>query len=198
MRSIPETQHLLEAGEDPNTPIRSPTGTPKDYYTVMGNRVSPLCQYPIEAACSMGDLTLVKLLLAYGAMLKGTNCLHTAAGGQGAVNPQEQLDTMNFLLNQGLNINKVQFADDPAFPLRYGSRSYGTPLHYAAEWEYVDRVELLVERGADQMVKGWDYVANEVCGTALEWHLWRNECDGHEFNRRIRELLSMDVKTLKL
>ena len=62
--------------------------------------------------------------------------------------PKQQIEMLNFLLDQGLNINKVEYEDDSGLPLHYASKTYGTSLHYAAAWGYEDRFELLLRRGS--------------------------------------------------
>ena len=169
---------------------------PSNYVSVLHTRGHPLSQYPIEAACSSGYLDIVKLLLSYGATLEKRNCLHAAAGGSGR-DPKAQIEVLKFLLDKGLDINKVQFQDDPEFPLRYASTAYGTPLHYAASWGYEDRFELLLNAGADPHVLAWNYVMKEECGTVLDWQMDEEE-GGEGYSLRIRELLGMKFQPAKL
>jgi len=101
---------VLENGEDPNGPTPPATDRPSDYVSVLCTRATPLCQYPIEAACSGGHLDIVKLLIQYGTTLQKRKCLHADAGRRGLDDPKQQIEMLNLLLDQGLNVNTTELS----------------------------------------------------------------------------------------
>ena len=175
---------LLSAGADLNHPalLRVPSRVAKSR---MG---TPICRYPIEFAAASSTLEIFKLLLDRGAKLQGTYCLHAAAGGQGR-SPDERIKIMRFLIEEkGVDVNKIEFADEKELPKEYAGRIYGTPLHYAAAWGFADRVEYLLEKGADPTLTGLNYETGDRWWTALEWQKINEEDDGC-YSTRVLELL---------
>jgi ankyrin repeat protein len=162
--------------------------------TVASSRYgTPICRYPIEFAAATSSLEIVKLLVERGATLEKTNALHAAAGGIGRGSPQERVKVMEFLLEKGFDINALEFAQEPEFPEQYESRIYGTPLHYAAAWGLDDRLEFLLQKGADPNILGYNYKTKEHWGTALDWQKLNEEDEGC-YSERIRELLDDKAK----
>lgn len=59
-----------------------------------------------------------------------------------------RLDVMRFLLDGGADVNVVKWSHDEESFMTWMLFELGTALHYAAKIGDVDKVELLLERGA--------------------------------------------------
>ncbi|KAH8602982.1 ankyrin repeat-containing domain protein [Bisporella sp. PMI_857] len=184
LRNKDKVKELLENGADVNFPAlkRVPLRVAKSRHG------TPICRYPIEFAAANATLEIFKLLLDHGASLENTNTLHAAAGGV-TDNPEEQVKIIEYLLSQGQDINRLEFAGDENFATEHGSRFYGTPLHYAAAWGNEERFECLLSHGADSSILGYNYTTKKHWGTALEWQEINEEDEGC-YSARIRGLLS--------
>jgi ankyrin repeat protein len=109
-----------------------------------------LRRYLIEMSVCSNDVEIVKLLVERGAELDGTNTLHAACGRP--MNEEEKLkrvEIVKYLLEQGMDINNLEFAGDEDFTKQYRDRFFGTTLHYAVSWGLDNIVECLLEHGAD-------------------------------------------------
>ncbi|KAL8814655.1 MAG: hypothetical protein Q9223_006139, partial [Gallowayella weberi] len=105
-----------------------------------------LARTPVMAAGVYGSLNTMKLLFAHGAL--NLDVLQSAAESPIA----DRLPIMEFILEKGADIDAVKWRHhQPSFEA-FSALELGTALHYAAKNGYVDRVELLLRRGADKSV----------------------------------------------
>ncbi len=84
----------------------------------------------------------MKLLYANGA--SHHDVLQTAAESSA----EGRLQVMEFLLDEGPDINAVKWRHHPESYANYEMLELGTALHYAAKNGFTDRVEILLKRGA--------------------------------------------------
>lgn len=94
------------------------------------------------SAGAYASLPIVKLLYALGASHR--DVLQSAAES----NAEGRLQVMEYLLNDGADINEVKWKHHQKSYENFGALELGTALHYAAKNGYVDKVELLLRRGA--------------------------------------------------
>ena len=87
-------------------------------------------------------LNIVKLLYAYGAFHWDVLQSATESPAEG------RLEVMEYLLDNGADINAVKWKHHEASYETFGALELGTALHYAAKNGSVDKVELLLRRGA--------------------------------------------------
>ena len=87
-------------------------------------------------------LPIVQLLYAHGASL--LDVLQSAAESP----VKGRLQVMEFLLNNGADIDAVKWKHHDESFGSFGALELGTALHYAAKNGHADRVELLLRRGA--------------------------------------------------
>ena len=101
------------------------------------------------------SLEVVKLLVRHGADVTNTWAIHGAVANSikfSALNPG-RLDIVTYLHESGANINQLEPTADeyqrpPIIPYT------GTPLHRAVQSENPEHVSYLLDRGADQSIKG--------------------------------------------
>lgn len=132
---------------------------------------------------------MIKCLLAHGALLGPTNALHSAAAWLGG--PEEEparAEIIEFLIAQGCDVNKLEYAGEEEFTKQYWPRAYGTPLHYAASWGSDQIVECLLRNCADKSLQAKNYKEGIECGTPLDW-AETNEPDEGMYSRRVLALL---------
>lgn len=149
---------------------------------------TPICRYLIELAAGYSSLEMVKFLLSRGARLDISNALHAAAAGGTNEDDRGRVKVIEFLLEKGMDINRLEFAGEEDFPKQLRNRAYGTPLHYAASWGCAEIVECLLKNGADPNIESFCYKTKVHCGTALDWQNV-SEPDEGTYNRRVRVLL---------
>ena len=106
-----------------------------------------MCRYPIDFAAGASSLDLVRLMVDRGAPVDVSNALHAAAGAVDCRDEDqgERVKVIEYLLAQGMDINKIEFADEEDFANQYWDRAYGTPLHYVAAWGWPVIVECLLK-----------------------------------------------------
>ena len=106
-----------------------------------------------------GNAAMVTLLLSHGANLKHTSALHAATLGR---SDAEALPLMNCLLDNGVDIDELEYEGRDNLPREAASRDHGTALHIAASEGSMERAKLLVERGADLAKRSKnDYTARD-------------------------------------
>jgi len=149
---------------------------------------TPISRYPIEFAAQGSTLEILQQLLEHGARLDISNALHAAAAGHMEEDEIERVKIIEFLLEKGMDINRLEFAGEEDFPKQLRSRAYGTPLHYAAAWGWAKIVECLLKHGADPNIESFCYKTKQHCGTPLDWQR-TNQPDEGCYSRRVLVLL---------
>ena len=98
---------------------------------------------PVSTACAKAPLHIIKLFYAHGAS-------HVDALQSAAESPADgRLEVLTFLLDNGADINAVKWEHNEEAYRTWALFGLGTATHYAARGGYVDRVELLLSRGAN-------------------------------------------------
>lgn len=141
------------------------------------------------------DLEMVKFVLDLGARLDISSALHVAASNCCEDDEPERVKIIEFLLEKGMDINKLEFATEQDFPKKYTTRAYRTLLHYAACWGMAGVVECLLKHGADPNIQAACY-RNELdanYGTPLDWQKF-SEPDEGTYSRRVLVLLGVKDK----
>ncbi|KAI9884118.1 MAG: hypothetical protein M1823_004089 [Watsoniomyces obsoletus] len=96
--------------------------------------------------------TSVEMLLNHGADLDRSSGLHIVAGARYI--GTEYVSMLGFLLDRGAKINQLEHQASPEyFEKVKDQQPLGTPLHYAARRGRKDRVEFLLDRGADPNIR---------------------------------------------
>ena len=139
--SNPDGESLLKWFLDHGAPIN---GLPSD-------PGAPLRKAPTAIIASY--------LLIRGAVVKYTSALHAAVARE---NDADALPLMNVLLDNGTDINELEYEGRDKLPREAGLRDHGTALHVAAMEGSVERAKVLVERGADLEKKStYGYTARD-------------------------------------
>lgn len=137
------TRWFLEHGADPNS-----FGKP-------GSNI-------LDVAAANSTPAVFDLLLKYGTNLEYSDALHSAAGE--LQDKPGRVEMMTHLLDIGIDINVLWRREYPA-----GRRmGRGTPLHAATSSQQSNRIQLLVERGADPEAK------NTLDQTPLQYAVGKN------------------------
>lgn len=100
---------------------------------------------PIEFCAFSSTESNARLLLRHGAIVDKTNAIQLAA-------QNGRLEMVRLLLEAGGNVNWIINPTDFSTPYYFGTRTYGTALHYAAAGGFPDVVEFLMEKGADSKI----------------------------------------------
>jgi len=74
-----------------------------------------MCRYLIEFAAELSSLEMVKFLLDRGARLDISYALHAAATESTEEDQTERVKIIEFLLEQRMDINMLEFAGEEAF-----------------------------------------------------------------------------------
>ncbi|KAI9766044.1 MAG: hypothetical protein M1839_005035 [Geoglossum umbratile] len=104
---------------------------------------------PLERAAVEGSAHVVKSLVSHGARLEGSDVLIAAAASTNE-NP-EPIKIMEYLLDSGVDINRLQRVHDPDAE----TLSTGTALHQAVGRDDAERVRFLLRKGANRDIKGF-------------------------------------------
>ena len=144
------------------------------------------------AAGSAPSLAVTRLLLSHGATLRHTSALHSATCSRSDGDDELSVAMMKLLLDEGIDIDELEYEGwDP--PPRYArSSDWGTALHKAAQEGSVPKARLLVEKGADLTKRSrHGYTAKDraqLCG---------NE-DARKYLERVMMENGMEVKDLEI
>lgn len=85
-----------------------------------------------------------------GAVLKYTSALHATVAQN---NDAHALPLMKLLLDNGVDINELEYEGRDNLPRGACLHDHGTALHVAAEKGFVERAKILIERGASLEAK---------------------------------------------
>ncbi|KAL9622804.1 MAG: hypothetical protein Q9160_002923 [Pyrenula sp. 1 TL-2023] len=153
---------LLDQGANPNLRCF------KERMNVMTNKSisgTPVSSRPLDFAASSGQLNIFDLLIDRGAELDACNALHYAAADISREGGRRLL-TVEFLLEKGMDVNKIELENDEQWLKQY-RRLRGTPLHYAAKWGSIPMTTHLISKGAQR-----DALDSDRDGTPLDWAEW--------------------------
>lgn len=102
------------------------------------------------SAVSTAPLSVIKLLLAAGGTVRGTDAVAQAVKAH-VSNVPGRLEVVEHLLNNGASVDAYAFqnAPNPSMVAIYGRE---TGLIVAARENKIDLVELLLKRGADRSI----------------------------------------------
>jgi len=145
-------------------------------------KATPMCRYLIEFVADSSSLEMVKFLLDRGARLDISYTLHAAESNSTEEDQTERVNIIEFLLEQGMDINKLEFAGEEDLTSQYWGRAYGTPLQYAVSWGLPKIVECLLKNGADPNIQAFSSKRKVDYGTALDWQK-TNETDKGMYNQ---------------
>ena len=132
----------------------------------------------LDVVAANSSPTVFDLLIAHGARLEDSDALHSAAGER--EKRPGRVEMMTHLLEMGMDINAMGRRDYP--PSRRIGR--GTPLHAAVGARELDRIEFLLERGADMEVR------NTLGQTPLEYAVAKGFATSEEFLRSKRSTVA--------
>ncbi|KAL8753143.1 MAG: hypothetical protein Q9184_005510 [Pyrenodesmia sp. 2 TL-2023] len=164
-RSLPVFKLLLKHGWDINFPIMRDI-TPLMWVVDNEELVKWLFDQGVEfpapdlrtsrhilnTAAASSSVAVFDLLIERGATRANSIPLHIAAG---AGEDGERIPMMTHLIDIGYDINGT---DDGKHPC-----GHGTPLHYALRAQSLEKVEFLLQKGADP------YRPHDGCGTPFTW-----------------------------
>lgn len=111
----------------------------------------------LEAAAYRHSVNIVKLLVEYGAEVRPTTALHSAATNSaeyGGILYPDRLEVMAFLLDHGADIDKLEPVIDTQGHPRPVDWGTGTALQRAVDSNAPDRVRFLLQRGANRFITG--------------------------------------------
>ena len=111
-----------------------------------GAPVNGLPSDPGAPLRSAPTATMASHLLDRGAVLKHTSALHAAVARDSEA---DALPLMKLLLDNGIDINELEYEGRDRLPRGASLRDHGTALHVAAKEGSVERAKVLVEGGAD-------------------------------------------------
>jgi len=111
---------------------------------------------PLDCAASSGTPSIISKLLEYGAKLNDSNALQSATMGPTGI------PMMGFILDCGFDINAFDVSRKPPAT----RRRIGTALHVAARYGHRDRVQFLLDRGANRDIRH-SYKLDKM--TPAEW-----------------------------
>ena len=135
--------------------------------TVLGSRGESI----IGVAAAHSTPAVVDLLLAHGAVLRDSDCLHAAAANWHDV--AGRIEMIKHLLTLGMNINAIEHSESP--PGR--CKGHGTLLHSAVYMNNATVVAFLLENGADRDAK------NTLGQTPLEYGIAYDSTEAVELLR---------------
>lgn len=101
-----------------------------------------------RAAYSPGPVSILILLITWGAVLNGSGALQAAASGR-QIN---QIEKVSFLLNLGADINEVQLDFNWTLVQSFTPAVYSTALHAATFVGNTELADFLLKKGADWRV----------------------------------------------
>lgn len=90
--------------------------------------------------------TMASYLLSRRAVVNYTSALHAAVARE---DDADALPLMKLLLDNGIDINELEYKGREKLPRKAGLKNHGAALHVAATEGSVERAKVLVERGTD-------------------------------------------------
>jgi ankyrin repeat protein len=95
---------------------------------------------PMAISGLFASIDIYRLMISYGAVVKGSLALHIACRAG-------RIDLVQHLLDEGADVNEIPPSDhDLTFPTSY---ELGPPIHYAADHRKLEVVKFLLDHGAD-------------------------------------------------
>lgn len=182
---------LLEHGADVNT-MHEATIKPRSLRTRWDDGI---LRHPLDYAASTARTDIFQLLLDRGATIAKSNPLHIITGCRNTEPDADKFKMLDYLLDKlGMNVNTIEYSQDEdamdqfkklrdSLQRGLGVRPFGTPLHKAAGWGWLEGVEYLLKRGADKSILDTEK------HTALDWAKMNDVNDG-SYNQKVVDLLS--------
>ena len=125
----------------------------------------------LDVVAANSSPTIFDLFIAHGARLDDSDALHSSAGER--EKRPGRVEMVAHLLDMGMDINAIGRRDYP--PSRRIGR--GTPLHAAVGSRELDRIDFLLEKGADMEVR------NTLGQTPLEYAVAKGFATSEAFLR---------------
>lgn len=102
---------------------------------------------PLDTAAYSSTIAVIALLLEHGAKLQNSNALHAATRRPNGI------PMMAYLLDRGFDINAIEHQYSPEYFERMKVHGFGTALHSAVRKGKKDRIQFLLDRGADREIR---------------------------------------------
>ncbi|KAL9602760.1 MAG: hypothetical protein Q9219_001603 [cf. Caloplaca sp. 3 TL-2023] len=123
------THWFLDCGADPNASV---PGWPS----------------PMNSAAMRSSLPTIKLLREYGGCIN-----HGVIQSAAKTTDESRVEISEYLLQEGANIDELEYEWDQAIFRTHWARAFGTALHHAAKRGNREMVKFLLEHGARQDIK---------------------------------------------
>ena len=95
---------------------------------------------PMAIGAQFASIDIYRLMISYGAAIKGSLALHRACRAG-------RIDLVQYLLDEGADVNEIPPSDhDLTFMTSY---ELGPPIHYAADHRQLEIIKFLLDHGAD-------------------------------------------------
>jgi ankyrin repeat protein len=104
---------------------------------------------PLSIAVGQASFDIINLLFDRRGAIRHGQLLHFAARRQVA----DRLDIIDFLLKKGADVNQIMYQNHQTSYLYCKAFGLGTPLHEAAQVGAFDVAQMLLERGANPLIK---------------------------------------------
>lgn len=103
---------------------------------------------PLSVAVQFGSISTIQAMFEHGGSIKHGQLLHHAVRRD----LPDYLDVLALVLSKNPPINNVMYQDLPSY-YQYRAFALGTPLHEAAKDGKLDVVKILLEMGANPLIK---------------------------------------------